>query len=632
MQNWRSLAAVGISLFMLAGYGQGQTPSARKVDRAVVATRLDDSSVYVGWRFLPTDALAGGFNVYRQGPDGAQALVNDNPITDSTNLVDAKAGAGKISYVVEALADRVKSRAAMAGEQGANYVSIPMHSNEIPRKVAVADLDGDGRLDYVVRLQPGHSFDPNHREKSTDTYKLEAYNADGKFLWRYDMGWAIEESMWCAPYVAYDCDGDGKAEVYTKAGDDIPQPKGMVLTGAEYIVKLDGMTGKVVAKAPWPDRSGWEKDIEKNTPKHDVRYNFISRNEMAIACLDGKHPSVVVIRGTYSLIKVNAYDGQLKQQWAWRSDSETRRYTRQGAHTLRVADVDGDGRDEVLFGAACVDHDGKGLWTLGLGHPDAVYSTDFDPTNPGMEVLLAFEDKQTRNGICVVDARTGKILRGWKKPTTHVEGEGMFGYVTDLLPGPQFSSFEAHRTGVPPMNYGFACLSGEELDPEGLCGDSGTPLWWDADDYKEILSAAPNPDPTDHHRQLIGELGIHKFKGQPMQFIPGSNLMIADVLGDWREEIIINTKGGQGQKPGLRIYTTDIPATTRRPWLMSDHHYEMDVAGIPAGSYYPAQLAVMPAPQGPPHASPKTAISSTAKAATQPARKAPAKAPTKVTR
>ena len=266
MRTWRSLAAVGIGLFMLAGYGQGQALSAQKVDRAVVATRLDDSSVYVGWRFLPTDAPDAGFNVYRQGSDGAQTLVNDKPITDSTNLVDAKAGAGKVSYVVEALADHTKSHAAVAGEKGANYVSIPMNSNEIPRKVAVADLDGDGRLDYVVRLQPGSSFDPNRWAKSTDTYKLEAYNADGKFLWRYDMGWAIEESMWCAPYVAYDCDGDGKAEVYTKAGDDIPQPKGMVLTGAEYIVKLDGVTGKVVAKAPWPDRSGWEKDIEKNTP------------------------------------------------------------------------------------------------------------------------------------------------------------------------------------------------------------------------------------------------------------------------------------------------------------------------------------------------------------------------------
>ncbi|OPZ08272.1 MAG: hypothetical protein BWZ10_02691 [candidate division BRC1 bacterium ADurb.BinA364] len=153
-------------------------------------------------------------------------------------------------------------------------------------------------------------------------------------------------------------------------------------------------------------------------------------------------------------------------------------------------------------------------------------------------------------------------------------------------------------------------------------------MWWDADDYKEILSATPDPDPSDHHRQLIGELGIHKYKQQPMQHISGSVLLIADVLGDWREEIIANDKGGNGRMPGLRIYTTDIFATTRRSWLMSDHHYAMDVASSSAGSFYPAQLAAMPAPAGPPLASPKIAAMPAAQSATE----AAPKAPTKVTR
>jgi rhamnogalacturonan endolyase len=265
MRRWRNLAWVGMGLSILCGHGQTSSPSGKQIDRAVVATRLDEGSVYVGWRLLPSDKPGAGFNLYRQTSDGTPTLVNDQPVTDSSNLIDRKAGAGKVQYAVEALADHHKSHPVTAGAPGINYLSIPMNGNYSPTKVAVADLDGDGRMDYVIR-QPGANMDPNKWLKSEQTFKLEAYNADGKFMWRHDMGWAIEQSMWCAPYLAYDCDGDGKAEVYCKGGDDIPRPEGKVLTGPEYLLKLDGMTGKVLAQAPWPDRSGWEPDLAKNTP------------------------------------------------------------------------------------------------------------------------------------------------------------------------------------------------------------------------------------------------------------------------------------------------------------------------------------------------------------------------------
>jgi len=150
-------------------------------------------------------------------------------------------------------------------------------------KVGIADLDGDGIYEYIIK-QPNFNTDPYQRpgywKKSTTTYKLEAYRIDGTMMWRHDMGWSIEAGIWYSPWVVYDVDGDGKAEVYCKAGEGDPRDeKGLVQTGPEYMVKLDGQTGEVIAKMPWLSRDGFSQ------------YNYYCRNFLTVAYLDGRKPS-----------------------------------------------------------------------------------------------------------------------------------------------------------------------------------------------------------------------------------------------------------------------------------------------------------------------------------------------------
>ncbi|GAI21019.1 unnamed protein product, partial [marine sediment metagenome] len=199
-------------------------------------------------------------------------------------------------------------------------------------------------------------------------------------------------------------DGDGKAEVYCKAGVGDPRDeKGLVQSGPEYLVKLDGQTGKVVAKTAWLSRDGFSD------------YNRYCRNFLTVAYLDGRTPSLIMQRGTYNLIKIQALDKDFNQIWYWEAPQEKKKYRGQSSHGLITADVDGDGKDELVIGAAVVDDNGKGLWTLEMGHPDVCYVADIDPGNPGLEVFYGFETRQKTDGICVVDAKTGRKLWAHKK-------------------------------------------------------------------------------------------------------------------------------------------------------------------------------------------------------------------------
>ena len=132
-----------------------------------------------------------------------------------------------------------------------------------------------------------------------------------------------------------------------------------------------------------------------------------------MAYLDGERPSAVMCRGYYTRTVLVA--------WDWRDGKLTRRldvrhrrrhagnraYRGQGDHSLSVADVDGDGKDEIVYGAMCVDDDGKGLYSTGLGHGDALHVGDLDPDRPGLEVFNIHE-KTTKNVGRVVPRRADR--------------------------------------------------------------------------------------------------------------------------------------------------------------------------------------------------------------------------------
>lgn len=542
---------------------------AEALDRGLVALPTAPGQVYLGWRLLATDPPSIGFDVYRATSTNADARwtqLTAAPLRNACNFVDTSAPADPCFYRVEASGDLPKSdraqktlsRVAVIQAQGGTdaFLRVKLQGRYRPQKVGLADLDGDGRLDYVVK-QPDFNTDPYQQpgywKKSEDTYKLEAYRPDGTFLWRYDMGWAIEEGIWYSPIVVYDLDGDGKAEVFCKAGEGDPrEATGHVRSGPEYLVELDGLTGTVKRKVPWPDREGMDD------------YNYASRNLLGIAYLDGRHPHLIVERGTYRLIKLLAYGPDFQPRWSWESSGPDTAYRGQGMHGMHAADVDSDGRDEVVIGAAVIDDHGRPLWTTGKGHPDVCYVADIDPNRPGLEIFYGIEPGRKSNTVCVVEARTGRQLWGNPEVTVHVHGQGMVGDIIPEHPGMECYAGEAKGGS----NYWLYTARGERLSNQSLGDLSPKAIYW-------------LDGPTKAY--VVGNT-IYRWPREKMGQIEGRIVAIADCVGDWREEIITAHDGE------IRIYTTTVPSTSRRVCLMQDRLYRTDVAMQTMGYFYPPQL------------------------------------------
>jgi rhamnogalacturonan endolyase len=544
------------------------------LDRGVVALAAGEGRIYVGWRLLQNDPPQAGFDVYRSQAGAAPAKLNAAPITKTTDYLDATAQPGaqyEYSVRLAAAAHGSKSVPAQASKESTGCLTIKLDPGVTVQKVGIGDLDGDGRYDYVIK-QPQDNIDPALPwwTPSPDTYKLEAYTLDGRRLWRKDLGWSIERGIWYSPYIVFDFDGDGRAEVAVKTGQGDPRgADGRVETGPEWVSILDGATGNELAHDDWPSRQ---------TPGEKYNYNLSSRNQICVAYLDGKTPCLIVERGTYTTIRLVAYQFQrgrgLQKLWTWDSREEAGRgrYNSQGAHIMHAADVDGDGRDEIVIGSAVVDDNGNGLWTTGFGHPDFCFVGDIAPARPGLEIFYGIEVPHEQNGLCLVDARTGKLLWGLDQPTGHVGTDGMCADIDA-----RYTGWECHAANLDAKrHYDKAWLfsaQGQMLSDKRQRTMS-QPLYWDADLQRELFRGAE----------------IWDFEGQkhPPR-ITGRMVAIADVLGDWREELITSTPGE------LRIYSTTIPARDRRVCLMQDPIYRIDVAVSTMGYYAAPMLSYDPA-------------------------------------
>jgi len=559
------LVLLGICCTTFGAVPTDASDSRELLDRGVVARPTADGKVYVGWRLLESDPDALAFNVYRRTGDAAAVKLNTRPIQRTTDFLDDAAEKGKEHawfvrpVVAELLGPPSREAKAVADGKDPGYISIPLQGDYTFQKVGIADLDDDRRYDFVIK-QPNANIDPWYKywKPAQETYKLEAYRHDGKFLWRHDLGWAIERGIWYSPYVVYDLDGDGKAEVAVKTGEGDPRdPDGKVTSGPEYLTILDGQTGRPITRVDWPSREGF---------KDPHAYNYFCRNQLGVAYLDGKTPSLIVERGTYNIIKVVAYQlrgGKLHPQWRWDNTDEDRKYWGQGAHWMHAADVDGDGRDEVLLGSAVLDHDGKALWSTGLGHPDHCYVGDIDPGRPGLEIYYGIEPGQAKNTMCLVDAKTGRILWGHQEPTRHIHSSGLCSDIDPAQPGSECYSGERDFKD---QRWLRDC-QGRVLSTDDLGGLAPRAAYWDADPQRELLIGG-----------RILNYGESRDRSLPPK-VEGHIAAVADVLGDWREEVITSVPGE------LRIYTTTIPATDRRACLMQDPIYRIDVVCAAMGYF-----------------------------------------------
>ena len=575
------LAACGL-FFSSAAIATAAPRQMERLGRGLVAVPQDDGRVYVGWRLLGTDPEDIGFNLYRVTDGGAPVKLNAAPLADTTNFEDRGVNLARANawFVRPVMAGREQESSApftlAANVPARPYLAIPLRTplGYMPNDASVGDLDGDGEYEIVLH-QSGRGRD-NAQAGRTDPPILEAYKLDGAFLWRINLGKNIREGAHYTQFMVYDLDGDGRAEIACKTADgtvdgtgqiigdgqaDYRNADGFILDGPEFLTIFDGKTGRALATTNYVPPRGRVADWG------DSKGNRVDRFLAAVAYLDGKRPSLVMCRGYYTRTVLAAWNwrgGRLTTAWTFDSDDGTPgnlAYRGQGNHNLRVGDVDGDGKDEIIYGACCLDDDGRGLYTTGLGHGDALHLSDLDPARPGLEVFGIHEHTKGTPGVTFRDAGTGEIL--WSKESPDV-GRGV---AFDIDPRHRGSESWASGQGL----RGLWNAKGEMVS-ERKPRSCNFGIWWDADLLRELLdrNIISKWDWTnDTETRLLTAEGCTSNNGTK-----STPALCADILGDWREEVIFRTTDNRE----LRIYTTTIAATNRLVTLMHDPQYRLSVA------------------------------------------------------
>ncbi|PRY33841.1 rhamnogalacturonan lyase [Umezawaea tangerina] len=557
------------------------TSTTENLDRGLISIRSStDDGNFVSWRQLRTDATDSAFNVYRDGK-----LVTPTPVTTATSYRDAGAPPGA-RYSVRPVVGGVEQLAASADGVAATATSqdVPLQipaggttpSGEsytyVANDASVGDLDGDGSWEIVLKWDPTNAKD-NSQSGYTGNVYLDAYKLNGTRLWRVDLGRNIRAGAHYTQFQVFDYDGDGKAEVVTKTGDgtrsgtgqvigsssaDYRNSSGYVLTGPEYLSVFRGTDGAVLDTENFVVArgtvSGWG----------DSYGNRVDRFLAGTAYLDGSSPSIVMARGYYTRSTLSAWDfrgGALTRRWTFDSSSSTNgsAWTGKGNHQLSVADVDSDGRDEIIYGSMAVDDNGSGLWQNNTHHGDALHVGDFIPSRAGLEVFKPSEST-TDPADWIGDARTGQII--WSAPSCGCDnGRGV---AADIWSGN--TGAEVWSSAVGGLR---SATTGSQVASRKP-GSANFVIWWDGDAQRELLNDTTiDKYGTSADTRLLTGSGVSSNNGTK-----ATPALSADILGDWREEVIWRTSDNKA----LRIYSTTDTTTIKHPSLMQDRQYRLAIA------------------------------------------------------
>ena len=589
-----SLSARWLGAVLLAGATPAQADALQvdKLDRGAVALQTP-AGVFVSWRLLGTEPAGVRFNLYRDGRRLTKQPQLLTSFSDPTGRADSR-------YTVRAVvAGREHPAAAPVSPWAQPYLRVPLHKpagGVTPDGVAYsyqmndgtpADLDGDGRYELIVKWQPTNAKDNSQRGHTGPTL-IDAYRLDGTRLWRIDLGANIRAGAHYTHLVAYDLDGDGKAELMLKTADgsvdgqgrvigdaraDHRNEGGYVLAGPEFLTVFNGLTGAAMATADYAPARGGQGEAWG-----DAYGNRVDRFLAGVAYLDGQRPSAVFSRGYYTRAVIAAWDwrdGQLTRRWVFDSDADaaSKPAAGQGAHWFSVADVDGDGRQDIVYGAATIASTGKLLYSTGLCHGDALHVSAFDPAREGQQVFMVHESPRCygEHGLEMHDAATGKVL--WS----------MSGNNTDVGRGVCFDIDPAHPGAECWGNVGGLMNASGTLISDRHPNRYNFAAWWDGDLLRESLDHVAidkwNPASFRFEKLLDGKA----FGAASNNGTKGNPVLSADLFGDWREEVVWRNE----DSTALLIFTTPWPTGHRLVTLMHDPQYRVQVAAQNAGYNQP---------------------------------------------
>ena len=550
----------------------------------------------VSWRHLADDNENTTFNLWRIRSDTDHTMLGTFTMSDASAYFDSE-GLATDSYTIDTyVGDKCTEFAQFSvnlpntnsGVSGA-YFDIPTQKpadqtmpdgttcSYTENDCSVGDVDGDGQYEVIVKWDPSNSQD-NSKNGYTGTVILDCYKLDGTLLWRIDLGKNIRAGAHYTQYMVYDFDKDGKAELICKTADgtkdnagnyvgdknkDYRSTAGRILEGPEYLTLFDGATGKILDTVDYkPGRGDF-------TAWGDNYGNRVDRFVACVAYLDGETPSAVFGRGYYTRVAHTAYNvvgKKLKEVWAFDTgnNSSVAGYG-DGNHHSMGADVDGDGKDEVIYGSGVIDDNGKLLYTTGLAHGDAIHIGDFDPSNYGLEIFQCLEDETHPNGTAINfgtilrDAKTGKAL--FRETAGGDTGRCI---ADNLIAGNDGAEMCGSHNSVV-----YSCTG----DHAKICDWSNITKWGQNSVvyWSDVLERAVLD------RTMADQYGKGRiFTGDGVTFnnyTKSNACLTADLFGDWREEMIFRKSDG-----GLRVfattYSTEYPIYT----LMQNPQYRVQVA------------------------------------------------------
>lgn len=533
------------------------------------------SGMLVSWRYLANDDANTVYKLYRN-----DTLVYTSNTGNATCYLD-KEGNASSKYKVETISGgKVVSTENCKLISNNAYFDLKLDQPTAsgytysPNDCSVGDVDGDGQYEIFVKWDPSNSQD-NSKDGKTGNVYIDCYRLDGTKLWRIDLGKNIRAGAHYTQFLVADFDLDGKAEMTCKTCDgtvdgqgnvigdaskDYRNSRGHIITGNEYYTLFDGLTGKALDTVDYEYPRG---TVSKST-WGDAYGNRSERYLGAVCYLDGNKPSAVSVRGYYTRMTAVAYDvvdKKLVKRWGFDTGyNKSADGYGDGNHNCMPADVDGDGKQELVLGSVCIDDNGKVLWCYNKGHGDAMHLGDLLPERKGLELWICHEDKPY--GVSLLDASNGKVI-------FHKDGAGDTGRCCA-------DNVWAGNDGAE-----FWGLGNDVFDGSGNTLSCRRPAvnflsYWDGDLEREILDGYTDSPAKITKMQENGTLKtlLSTDGYYTCNTTKGTPCLSADIFGDWREELIVRAADGKS----IRIYATPYETDYRITTLMHDPQYRNQVA------------------------------------------------------